>query len=147
MKVILTRDVASIGRRHAVVEVPDGYARNKLIPMGAALPATKEMLAKHHATLTHEAQLKDREVAALKTSIEILTSTPVVITMPANEQGHLFRAVTKEDISAATVALGAPVPSTAVVVSTPIKTLGDHDVTIVSGALTAAMMVRVVRPS
>ena len=39
MKVILLQDVAKIGRRSEVVEVPDGYAQNKLIPKGMAQPA------------------------------------------------------------------------------------------------------------
>ena len=40
MKVILLRDVAKIGRRFEIVEVPDGYALNKLIPKKDAEAAT-----------------------------------------------------------------------------------------------------------
>ena len=40
MKVILLRDVAKLGRRFAVVEVPDGFALNQLIPKGMAEAAS-----------------------------------------------------------------------------------------------------------
>ena len=42
MKVILLQDVAKIGRRFDIVEVPSGYGMNKLIPQGMAKPATPE---------------------------------------------------------------------------------------------------------
>ncbi len=42
MKVILLRDVAKIGKRYEVANVPDGFALNKLIPQGDAQAATPD---------------------------------------------------------------------------------------------------------
>ena len=40
MKVILTQDVKSIGKKGEVVEVSEGYANNFLFPKKAGIPAT-----------------------------------------------------------------------------------------------------------
>ena len=52
MKVILLQDVAKIGKRSDLVEVPDGYAMNQLIPKRMAETATaqnKKRIAKQQA--------------------------------------------------------------------------------------------------
>ena len=40
MQIVLKEDVDKLGRRGEVVKVADGYARNYLLPLGKALPAT-----------------------------------------------------------------------------------------------------------
>ena len=44
MKVILQKQVDSLGEPGEVIQVADGYARNYLIPRGLAAPATKGAL-------------------------------------------------------------------------------------------------------
>lgn len=44
MKVILTQDVKTLGKKDAIVNVNDGYARNFLIPKGLAVEATASAL-------------------------------------------------------------------------------------------------------
>ncbi len=130
MKVILLQDVAKIGRRHQVVEVPDGYARNKLIPMRAALPATPEQLAKLKAQVVQAQAQHASDAAALLASLEQLATTPLTITAAANAQGHLFKQVGAKDIAAAAAAAGSPVPVAALQVAAPIKSLGVHAVAV-----------------
>ncbi len=130
MKVILLQDVAKIGRRHSVVEVPDGYARNKLIPMRAALPATPEQLAKLKAQVAQAAAQVAADTAALTASLGELTKTPLVIMVTANEQGHLFKQVTAKDVAAAAATAGHPVPVAAITITAPIKTVGEHTVSV-----------------
>ncbi len=126
MKVILLQDVAKIGRRHQVVEVPDGYARNKLIPMRAALPATPEQLSKLKAQVAQAQAQHASDAAALLASLERLSVTPLTITAAANEQGHLFKQVGAKDIAAAAAAAGSPLPVSALMLDVPIKALGTH---------------------
>lgn len=130
MKVILLQDVAKIGRRHQVVEVPDGYARNKLIPMRAALPATPEQLSKLKAQVAQAQAQHASDAAALLASLEQLATTPLTITAAANAQGHLFKQVGAKDIAAAAALAGSPLPVAALQVDVPIKSLGVHTVAV-----------------
>ena len=130
MKVILLQDVAKIGRRHDVVEVPDGYARNKLIPMRAALPATVEQLAKLKAQVAHVSAQQAADAAALLTSLGRLRATALTLTAAANDQGHLFKQVGVKDIASAAAAAGSPLPLSALIVDVPIKAVGTHAVVV-----------------
>ena len=47
MKVLLIKDVKSLGKKGEVKEVKDGYGKNFLIGKGFARHATPEILAQH----------------------------------------------------------------------------------------------------
>ncbi len=125
MKVILLRDVAKIGRRHQVVEVPDGFARNKLIPERAALPATPEAIARLRSASDHEAATKATSLSALRAGLTALGETPIVVWAAGNPQGHLYQALTKEAMAAALQGAGVPAAASDIVLSAPCKAFGE----------------------
>lgn len=49
MKVLLIKDVKTLGKAGEIKEVADGYGKNFLIGKGLALQATNEVIAKHNA--------------------------------------------------------------------------------------------------
>ena len=61
MKVILKEDVRKVGKKGAVVEVSDGYARNYMFPRNLAVEATsqnvKELSDKNAADQRRDAKL------------------------------------------------------------------------------------------
>ena len=144
MQVILLQDVAKIGRRHAVVEVPDGFARNRLIPLKQAIPATKENLTRVANHKAHAEETKKQEAAALRTALAAHAAVPLQIAVEANAKGHLFKAVTKEMVAVAAAAAGAPVPVEAVVLKTPIKAVGEYVIMISHAGVEGECMVVVV---
>jgi large subunit ribosomal protein L9 len=128
MKVILLRDVAKIGRRFEIVNVPDGYALNKLIPRKDAEPATP-------VNVKRVTQNKDRinankalVSAELKEVVEKINKEPLVIIMDANEQGHLFQAVHAKDISKSAQEQKLNLTEDTILIIEPIKTTGEHKV-------------------
>jgi large subunit ribosomal protein L9 len=128
MKVILLRDVAKIGRRNQIVEVPDGFALNKLIPRREAEIATPSNLKKianlNNVNEASEAQIFEN----LKKVSDYTTRSPLVIAMQANDKGHLFQSVHAEDIIEAGKKARLNISKEYIVITNPIKDIGDKQI-------------------
>ncbi|MBI4086617.1 50S ribosomal protein L9 [Candidatus Kaiserbacteria bacterium] len=134
MKVILLADVARVGRKHELVEVPDGHAHNYLIPRKLALPATPQNLARqteHNARVEAEAAAGESAFSAL---LERFKDAPLVINAPANDHGHLFKGLRAEDVAKEiNASAGIALSPSAIALERPIKQIGEHTITVVSG--------------
>lgn len=128
MKVILLRDVAKIGRRHEVKEVPDGYALNMLIPRKLAEIATSESLRRLEELKSKQAAGAAQKGANFKDILLRLTENPPEISVEANEKGHLFKGVRAEDIATYLKDLGCDIEAQNIKLDAPLKELGTHSV-------------------
>lgn len=129
MRVILLRDVAKIGRRMDIVTVPDGYAMNKLVPQGMALPATPDNLKRVRADKAKVESKHAHAVTHYQSVVDALANKVVTVTVAANNDGGLFKAVKADDIaSAAAKVAGMEVPAQMVTVPEPIKHTGEYDI-------------------
>ncbi len=145
MKVILLRDVAKIGRRAEVIEVPDGYALNQLIPKRFAEPATAANLKKiAQAKAGIQAQF-DSKAEAFNNALTQLNLTPLQITADSNEIGHLFKAIHEVDVIAAAKARGVHLDTHNVVIETSIKSLGEHVITFKEGSTKVSYTIEVIK--
>lgn len=133
MKVILLQDVAKIGRRFDIVEVPHGYALNKLVPQGLAKEATSENVKQVKARSEHIAAEHAASDEAFAAAAETLAGKTITIAAPANEQGHLFEAVKPDRIVEAIRDAGATVTPQQIHIGTPIKSVGLHTIDLISG--------------
>lgn len=145
MKVILLQDVAKIGRRFDVVEVPSGYGMNKLIPQGMAKPATPENMKAINA---QSAKTEADRAASDESFGEILTSLKEVtleVAVEANEEGRMFQALKVDTIVVAVKeATQHDVSESQVVIKTPIKEIGEHTIELTSGDISQSVTVNVV---
>jgi len=114
MKVILVKDVPSLGKAGSVVEVREGYARNYLLPRGLAREATEGQLR----VLEEERAARDRKLARVR------------IPAKAGSSGRLFGAVTAQQIAEALRQMGFAVDRKQVDLSEPIKSVGTYRVTV-----------------
>lgn len=145
MKVILLQDVAKIGKRSQIVEVPDGYALNQLIPKHMAEPATK-VNQKRIDRIQKDAEAKRGEdKARFETALTALRATVVQVQTDTNELGHLFKAVSEADIAAAAHIAGIDIEAAMIVVGSPIKEVGEHSVQLVRGDDTAEFTIEVTK--
>ena len=144
MKVILLRDVAKIGKRHEVVNVPDGYALNKLIPKGDAQAATPDNLKRVTNMRTKGALDKAAELSSIKGMVDGLADAPLTVPMQANEQGHLFQSVHAEDVAKASELRGVRLPKEMITIAAPIKTTGSHTVTVKSQGQSFTLVINVI---
>lgn len=145
MKVILLQDVAKIGRRHEVVEVPNGYAMNQLIPSKKAEPATPanmKKISKVHAQMAASASNMEAVFTAAK---DALAAEALEIPAEMNEQEHLFQAVNDTDVVAAAEAKGIAITSGMVGFPEVIKSAGEHTVTLQHGAHSAPFTISVIK--
>jgi large subunit ribosomal protein L9 len=98
MKVLLRSDVRGVGRRGDIVDVKSGYARNFLLPTGAALKAndTMELQA---ASMRKARDLRDAQSrTAAETQRGVIERATVTVPARAGSNGRLFGSVTEADI-------------------------------------------------
>lgn len=142
MKVILKQDVAKIGKKGAIVEVPNGYALNSLIPGGKAAPATGANLKQAEANAAASAASASDSAAAFDAAVAALAAG-VSISATVNEQDHLFEAISADAVVAAAATAGATITADMVQFAEPIKAVGEHEVALVSGEQRASITVTV----
>jgi len=129
MKVILLKDIAKVGKKYDVKEVSDGYALNSLLPKGFAKTATVASL-KNIELLKKELDT-DRKIQEdlLSKNIHEVDGKTVEISAKANEKGHLFAGIHKEELPKAIKdAIGADIDSHFIELEKPIKEVGEFDI-------------------
>ncbi|HDP69687.1 MAG TPA: 50S ribosomal protein L9 [Actinobacteria bacterium] len=99
MKIILVKDVVSLGKEGEVVGVSPGYARNFLFPKGLAIDATsgnlKMLEKKREVSTKKEAEIKaEAEEIAKK-----LSKKAVRLSVKSGEKGKLYGSITNKDIA------------------------------------------------
>ncbi len=129
MKVLLIKDVKSLGKTGEIKEVKDGYGKNFLIKKGFAKHATPEVIAQWEEEQRRKAEAEAKEIAELTALKERLQELEVTIAKKLGNTGHLFGAVTKEDIAAALKnGHGIEIDKKQIEIKQPIKMTGKHDV-------------------
>lgn len=144
MELILKETISSLGREGDIVTVKPGYGRNYLLPKGKAVMATtenKEALEKNRAEI--EARLAEEKKAA-EAIAKKLTGITIEISQLAGEDERLFGSVTSADISDKLEALDIVLDKRQIMLTDPIKQLGDFTVAVKVGFdLTAEIQVKV----
>ena len=128
MQVILLERVAKLGQMGDVVDVKPGYARNFLLLQGKALTASKENIAQFEA---QKAQLEANNLETKKEAEALgdkLGGQQFVVIRQASDGGNLYGSVTTRDAADVATAEGFTLDRKQVLIVTPIKELGLHDV-------------------
>ncbi len=130
-KLLLVKDVESLGRSGEVVTVKPGYARNYLLPQGWAIIANKQTL-RQQERLKQERQKQaaedKREAEAIAAQLEGVNLTVVV---KVDHEGHMYGSVTALEIAHLLhEQKNLVVEKKAIQLKHPIKTTGVHSVTV-----------------
>ena len=127
MKVILLRDVESLGKEGDVVNVSDGHARNFLFPQNLAVAATREALERMNRREKKASKQDEKALAQMGEFAKSLDGTEVVLTEKTNDEGVLFGSVTSTTIAKALKKQGfKKVDESMVKLETPIKEPGEY---------------------
>jgi large subunit ribosomal protein L9 len=130
MDIILLERIEKLGAIGDVVSVKDGYARNFLLPQKKALraneankqvfEANRERLEQENAERRSEAEKAGEKVAGAE----------IVLIRASSNSGQLYGSVSVRDIATALEEQGHAVDKRQVILGSPIKAIGMHDVTI-----------------
>jgi large subunit ribosomal protein L9 len=128
IQVILKEDVHNLGKSGELVAVKPGYGRNYLIPQGLAVVATR----KNVAELEHHKKQIEIRAAKLRKDAEAaagsLANVTVQLERQVGEGDKLFGSVTSRDIEEALAAQGHKIDRKKIVLTDPIKALGQYTV-------------------
>ena len=145
--VVLTQDLANVGKGGELVKVRPGFARNYLIPRGLAIGATEGNIKRiEHSKKVAEAKAQKvlKEAGDLSTK---LSAVKLTIGRQVGEGDKLYGSVTHRDIEEALAAQGFVVDRRRIITE-PLKALGSHDVQIrLAPTVTATIKVEVVAKS
>lgn len=128
MKVVLLKDVAGQGKKDAIINVSDGYARNYLLPRGLAAEADAKMMQDIKNREAAKAHRIAEDTAAAKQTAEKLEASNLIIHASAGADGRLYGSVTTSDIAdAAKEQLGLELDRRKIQ-SEPIKSFGKYEI-------------------
>ena len=145
MKIVLLEDVENVGRVGEIVTVKSGFGRNYLVPQGKALLATKGNLALMGARRKiYEAAAAKHRDAAQEIAGRI-GAVSVSIGRKVGESEMLYGSVTTADIADALAAKGVVVDKRRILLSEPIKKLGEYKIPVrIHADVTAELKLAVV---
>lgn len=145
MKIILTRDIDTLGRKGEVLDVKDGYGRNFLIPRGMAVVATASNIRRYEEESNQQAlkleQIrKDAEALANRLNTVRLTFEKLV-----GEEGRIFGSVTTSDIAEALNSQGYDLDRRKISLSEDIRAVGEYTATVrIDSEFSAGVTVEVI---
>jgi len=130
VKVILTKDVATLGKSGELKTVADGYATNFLIPQSLAVPAAGGAYrAWQHDIASREDKRKrerdDADIAATR-----IASTTLTMGVKVGEGGKLYGSITTKEIADALARRGIEIDRHKIDLEEPLKSLGTYKVAI-----------------
>ncbi|MDQ2651693.1 MAG: 50S ribosomal protein L9 [Chloroflexota bacterium] len=131
MKVVLRQDVPKLGESGSIQDVKPGYGRNYLIPQGMAVLATPGEVK----TAEHNAAVKARKVVRqeqlLQELADKISGKRLEFTVRAGEGGRLYGSITSAEVAEELAkVVGEEIDRRKVVLDEPIRTLGEHTVTV-----------------
>ena len=130
MKVILKQDIHDLGLEGDTVDVAKGHARNYLIPKGFALEANEQnikLMEAQRKKIELKRTLAKEEAERIK---EKLSDIVVTISQKVGEEDKLFGSVTTMDITTHLEKQGVSIDRRKIVLDKPIKTAGEHEVSV-----------------
>jgi len=131
MELILLEKIQNLGDLGDIVNVKAGYGRNYLIPQGKAMPASADAKEEVEARRRELAKLDSERREAAEAKVALLPERLTVKRLVA-EEGKLFGSVSPGDIAELLQGIDLAVQRSEISMPEgPIKTVGEHSVTII----------------
>jgi large subunit ribosomal protein L9 len=140
MQLILTQDVAHLGKAGELVTVKSGYGRNYLVPRGMAVSATAENRAElDHRKRQVEARVS-KERALAGSLAERINGITLQFERLVGEDERMFGSVTSRDLARQLEVAGIELDARQIELADPVKAVGKHEVSVrLGGGVTATL--------
>jgi len=130
-QIILTENIPGLGAEADVVKVRRGFARNFLLPQGKALEVTKASMRKLDMLKGKRAEREAKELNEAEEIARRIGKSKMVFTLETGESGKAFGSITANDIATRLKnEIGADIERHRIVLEHPIKSTGDHEISI-----------------
>ena len=133
MELILKETLDNLGQEGEIVKVKPGYGRNYLLPQGKAVmanAANRSIFERNQAAIL--ARIEGKRIVAEHLAKK-LTGITITINQLAGTDERLFGSVTSADLSEKLAELNIVVDRKNILLTDPIKTLGDFTVPVKVG--------------
>ena len=130
MQIVLKEDIDKLGRRGEFVKVANGYARNYLLPLGKALPATPGNLKVIEREKRRYVVRQTKEKEENETLSRRIQALSLTLVRKVGESDVLYGSVTSGDIAEALSKEGVVVDKRRIQLAEPIKSLGIYTIPI-----------------
>jgi large subunit ribosomal protein L9 len=130
VKVILTKDVETLGKSGDMKNVADGYATNFLIPRQLAVPAAGGAYRAWQHDIASREEKRTRERGEAEVAATRIASTTLTLGVKVGEGGKLYGSITSKEIAEALGRRGITVDRHKIELEEPLKTLGTYKVAI-----------------
>src|SRR5512138_104500 len=130
MKLILTENVANLGRMGQMLAEKPGYPRNFLPPHKLAILATPKNLKAQEQVLKSLEKKAAKVLGDANALASQLSGLTLTFRRKAGEEGRLFGSVTNMDIAEALEAKGFTIDRKAIALADHIKQTGEYQVAI-----------------
>ena len=130
MKVILTKDVAKLGKSGEMKVVADGFATNYLIPQQLAVPAAGGAYRAWQHDIASREEKRQREREEAEIYAQRIGSTTLTMGVKVGEGGKLYGSITAKDIADALGRRGIEIDRHKVDLEEPLKSLGTYKVAV-----------------
>jgi large subunit ribosomal protein L9 len=146
MKVILLKDVAKLGKRFDIKEVSSGHALNLLIPQGLVLTATPDAIKRIEVQKKQVEGERAIHEELLVKNIKGLDGITLNVSGKANEKGHLFAGLHREEIAKEIEKqTQLQVDPSFIQLEQPLKEVGEHEIVVSGGGKKAKFKVVVTK--
>ena len=146
MKVILLKDIETLGSAGEVVEVKNGYGRNFLIPRNEALVASVANMAQFESRRKQQETLAERDRRAAEALAKQLEAESITAQVKVGEEDRLFGSVTSQNVAELLDEKGYELDRRAIHLEDPIRELGVYNIEVrLHPEVTAAVKLWVVK--
>jgi large subunit ribosomal protein L9 len=130
VKVILTKDVAKLGKSGEMKTVADGFATNFLIPQQLAVPAAGGAYRAWQHDIASREDKRARERSEAEVTANRIASTTLTMGVKVGDAGKLYGSIGGKEIAEALARRGIIVDRHKVELDEPLKSLGTYKVAI-----------------